>query len=167
MPPGVQLMTKELFERVLASAHASPRRRMNYNFHGTDEENPSRLLNVLLHGTYITAHRHAVPAKAESFVVLEGRVAVVVFDDDGRVAARTVLGPAEDAIGIDIPPGVWHTVAALSPHAVCFEVKPGPYSAANDKEFAPWAPREGDPRSAAYLESLLCDFEPSSSSPRA
>ena len=38
---------------------------------------------------------------------------------------------------------------------MCYEVKPGPYSAANDKDFAPWAPREGEPGVAAYLESLL------------
>ena len=56
---------------------------------------------------------------------------------------------------IDLPPGVWHTLAALSPHAVCYEVKPGPYLPANDKAFAPWAPREGEPGAPAYLASLL------------
>jgi len=61
-------------------------------------------------------------------------------------------------MGIDIAPGIWHTAAALSDHAICFEVKPGPYVQAVDKEFAPWAPREGDPRSAGYLETLLCDL---------
>jgi hypothetical protein len=43
----------------------------------------------------------------------------------------------------------------LSDHVVCFEVKPGPYSAANDKDFAPWAPREGDTGAATYLAALL------------
>jgi len=38
---------------------------------------------------------------------------------------------------------------------VCYEVKPGPYLQANDKEFAPWAPREGDPDAARYLEELV------------
>jgi cupin fold WbuC family metalloprotein len=155
---GVQLMTKALFERVLAEAQASPRRRMNFNFHKSLDENPSRLLNVLLRGTYITPHRHSDPPKAESFVVLEGRIAVFIFDDAGRMVERHALSRQDAALGIDIPPGVWHTAAALSNHAVCFEVKPGPYAQAVDKEFAPWAPREGDPRSAEYLEALLCDL---------
>ena len=43
----------------------------------------------------------------------------------------------------------WHTIAVLTEHVVCFEVKPGPYSAENDKTLAPWAPREGDPRAGA------------------
>jgi cupin fold WbuC family metalloprotein len=158
MSDRVQLMTAALFERVLGEAIASPRRRMNFNFHATLEENPSRLLNVLLRGTYITPHRHSDPPKAESFVVLEGRIAVVIFDDSGRVEQRYALGRGEAAMGIDIAPGIWHTAAALSDHAICFEVKPGPYVQAVDKEFAPWAPREGDPRCAGYLETLLCDL---------
>ena len=60
-----------------------------------------------------------------------------------------------DAVGVDIQPGVWHTIAVLSDHVVCFEVKPGPYSVATDKDFAPWAPREGDPRAGAYLDMLV------------
>jgi hypothetical protein len=58
-------------------------------------------------------------------------------------------------MGIDLAPGVWHTLSPVSAYAVCYEVKPGPYSAANDKDFAPWAPREGDPGAAAYLETLM------------
>jgi len=50
---------------------------------------------------------------------------------------------------------VWHSVAVLSPHAVCYEVKPGPYSQATDKDFAPWAPHEGDPAAFAYLARLV------------
>ena len=69
------------------------------------------------------------------------------------MATTHVLG--REAIGIDIQPGVWHTLAVLTPHAVCYEVKPGPYSPANDKDFAPWAPREGDSDAAAYLEKLV------------
>jgi cupin fold WbuC family metalloprotein len=154
----VQLMSPALFERVLAEARQSPRRRMNFNFHATLEENPSRLLNVLLRGTYIRPHRHSDPPKAESFVVLEGRIAILIFDDSGRIERRNALGRGDQALGVDIAPGIWHTAAALSDHAVCFEVKPGPYVQAVDKEFAPWAPREGDPRCAQYLETLLCDL---------
>jgi cupin fold WbuC family metalloprotein len=117
------------------------------------EENPHRFLNVLIRGTYIAPHRHKDPAKAESFLVIEGELAFFTFEDSGEIASVHVLG--RDAIGVDVQPGVWHTAAVLTPHAVCFEVKPGPYSAANDKDFAAWAPREGDPGVAAYLGKLL------------
>ena len=45
-----------------------------------------------------------------------------------------------------------------APDTVIFEVKPGPYDAATDKEFAPWAPPEGDPRAHAYLIQLEDQF---------
>ena len=158
MSNRVQLMSAALFERVLGEARSSPRRRMNFNFHATLDENPSRLLNVLLRGSYIRPHRHSDPPKAESFVVLEGRIVVLIFDDAGRIEQRYALGRGDAALGIDIAPGIWHTALALSEHAICFEVKPGPYVQAMDKEFAPWAPSEGDPRCAEYLETLVCDL---------
>ena len=155
---GVQLIDGALFEAVLRRARQSPRRRMNHNFHRTLEENPHRLLNVLLEGTYIAPHRHLHPPKAESFLVLAGRIAFFVFDDNGEVIQRHILGPLEGdpaAVGIDLAPGVWHTLCAVTPHAVCHEVKPGPYAPADDKEFASWAPREGEDGVAEYLARLL------------
>jgi hypothetical protein len=35
---------------------------------------------------------------------------------------------------------------------VLFEVKPGPYEPLNDKDFATWAPAEGDPAAAAFVD---------------
>jgi cupin fold WbuC family metalloprotein len=97
--------------------------------------------------------------KPESFVVLQGELALFVFDDVGQVTERHVLG-RDGLLGIDLAPGLWHTVAAVTETAVCFEVKAGPYDAATDKEFAPWAPREGDPEAPAYLARLLATLSP-------
>jgi cupin fold WbuC family metalloprotein len=86
---------------------------MNHNFHSRADDNPHRFLNVLLRGTYIRPHRHANLPKSESFVVLEGAVDVILFDDDGNVTARYALGEesAEGHLwGIDPAPGVWHTI---------------------------------------------------------
>lgn len=109
-------------------------------------------------GTYVTPHRHLDPPKSEAFVILRGTMAFFVFEDDGSLARAHVLGePGQRgrACGIDIEPGVWHALAPLSEVVVCYEVKPGPYVASTDKDFAPWAPPEGDPRAAAYLADLL------------
>ena len=151
--PNVQLVDIPLFESLIERAARSPRLRTNHNFHAGMEDNPHRFLNVMMRGTYIAPHRHLDPPKAEAFLVLRGQLAFFTFDDEGRIASRHVLGG--DAVGIDIQPGVWHTLAVLSPHVVCYEVKPGPYSASNDKDYAPWAPREGDPQVSGYLERLL------------
>jgi len=156
----VKLISESLFEEVIRSAAESPRRRMNHNFHSGPADNPHRFLNVLLYGTYIRPHRHSDPPKSETFVVLEGAADVVLFDDHGAITARYHLGTSPGAgrvWGIDIAPGIWHTILARSERAVCFEVKPGPWEPASDKEFGSWAPPENDPRAAAYLQSLIED----------
>ncbi|HEY3329898.1 MAG TPA: WbuC family cupin fold metalloprotein [Capsulimonadaceae bacterium] len=150
-------ITEALAQSVADKATAAPRRRMNYNFHTSDEDNPHRFLNVLLRGTYIRPHRHSDPAKAESFVALKGEVEVLIFDDEGTITQRHALGrvgPDGMLWGVDLQPGVWHTVVALSDVVVCFEVKPGPWYPASDKEFAPWAPAEGDASVSAYQAKL-------------
>ncbi|MGD0499941.1 MAG: WbuC family cupin fold metalloprotein [Bryobacteraceae bacterium] len=148
-----QLLNRALFQSLIERARQSPRRRINHNFHTGPEDNPHRFLNVMLNGTYIAPHRHRQPPKAESFLVLEGELAFFTFGDSGRIVETHLLG--RDPMGIDIQPGIWHTLAVLSPHAICYEVKPGPYSPADDKEFAPWAPREGDAGAKAYLLALI------------
>ena len=156
--PVATLISGALFDLVEAKARTSPRRRMNHNFHTGPNDNPHRFLNVLLLGTYIRPHRHAAPPKSESFVVLEGAADVILFNEDGTVAERHRLGvesPQGRLWGVDIPPGVWHTILPRTSRAVCFEVKPGPWEPANDKEFAAWAPAEGDPSSGVYAKTLL------------
>lgn len=154
---SIQLIHGKLFEAVAAKAAVSSRRRMNHNFHASATDNPHRFLNVLLRETYVRPHRHLDPPKAETFLVLEGAAAVVLFDDSGKVTDRHELGRMSangHLWGIDIAPGVWHTLFSLTDRAVCFEVKPGPWDPTTDKDFACWAPKEDSPAQAGYLQRL-------------
>lgn len=157
MAGPVQLIDEALLEATLARAVASPRGRINHNFHPDLASNLHRFLNAWTRGSYAAPHRHLQVPKPESFVMLRGELALFVFDDAGAVTERHILG-RDGVLGIDLAPGLWHTVAALTETAVCFEVKAGPYDAATDKEFAPWAPREGDPAAADYLARLLASL---------
>ncbi|MBI4892753.1 MAG: WbuC family cupin fold metalloprotein [Acidobacteria bacterium] len=153
--PDIQLITRTLFEEVRKQAEQSPRRRMNHNFHASMEDNPHPFLNVLLKGTYCRPHRHLDPPKAESWVLLSGAALLLIFDDAGTVTGRYRLEAGGEVCGIDVAPGVWHTVCALTEWAVIYEVKPGPWAPATDKAFAEWAPEEGDPRAPEFLERWL------------
>src|SRR5580658_11168720 len=117
--PEIQTLNKALFQDLIERAQRSPRLRINHNFHASMEDNPHRFLNVMAKGTYVAPHRHLDPPKAEAFVVLEGEIAFFIFDDAGNVVRTAVV--CQDSIGIDLPPGVWHTLTPLSPHAVCYE----------------------------------------------
>lgn len=154
MPEPVQLITRELLDATVERAMQSPRLRTNHNFHANDEANPHRFLNALVRGTYVTPHRHVSPPKPEAFLVLTGTVAFFIFDDRGVVTHCYRLGD-DGLFGIDVEPGIWHSMAALSDTAVIYEVKPGPYAPSSDKDFAPFAPREGDEAARDFLVGLL------------
>lgn len=156
----IQRLDTALLDAVTERALTSARRRANHNFHASDTENPHRFLNALIEGTYCQPHRHGQPPKSESFLVLRGRVVVFVFDGTGKVIETHVLGD-DGLLGVDLPPGVWHSIAALSPTAVCYEVKPGPWDPVTDKEFALWAPSENAADAAEYLRTLLATAQPS------
>jgi len=151
---GVQLIDDALIEATLARARSSPRLRANYNLHASNAEGYHRFLNAWIQGTYAAPHRHVAVPKPETTLVLRGKLVCFIFDDTGAIARSTVLG-AGGVHGVDIAPGIWHTILTLTPEAVCLETKLGPWDAKTDKEFAPWAPLEGDPGAAAYAEGLL------------
>jgi cupin fold WbuC family metalloprotein len=151
---GVQVVDDALIDRTLTLARSSPRLRANFNFHGSVADGFHRFLNAWIRGTYAAPHRHLTIPKPESFVILRGKLACFVFDDAGAVLEAIMLSQ-KGPFGVDLAPGVWHTFAPVSEEAVCFEVKPGPWDPATDKEFAPWAPREGAPGTAEYLAGLL------------
>ncbi|EQA35052.1 cupin domain protein, WbuC family [Leptospira inadai serovar Lyme str. 10] len=152
-PLNRQLIDEELFQKLLQDASNSPRRRVNRNFHELSEPY-QRFLNVLTRETYIQVHRHKNPPKPETFLVLRGRLGFILFNEDGSIQEKHVLSSEGPVFGIDIQPGVYHTVVCLSQECICFEGKSGPYDPQTDKEFASWSPSPSDPKKNEYLEFL-------------
>lgn len=151
---NLKIISNTLIDEVKQRAENSPRKRINFNFHQLDEVY-QRFLNVLVFGTYICPHKHSNPPKSESFLVLEGRLAILIFDDCGGIIEKHILDPNLRQYGVDISPNIWHSIVVLSEFCVCFEGKTGPYNPSTDKNFASWAPMENTSDSTAYLDSLL------------
>lgn len=149
----------------IAQSRLSPRRRIICPFHPAASDSLHRMLNAIQPRSYIPPHRHANPPKAEGIVVLKGSIGFLRFSDGGSVEQTFVLGANQASFGIDIHPGVFHTFVALEEDTVLFEVKPGPYEKTSDKDFAPWAPKEGTESAQAYLEQLLRFFAGPAASP--
>ena len=126
--------------------------------HRSAGEDMHRMLNAVQPGSYIRPHRHLDPPKAEAWIVLRGAAAFFAFEDDGRIRECRRLESGSDAVGVDLAPGIYHTFAALAPDTVIYEVKTGPYSETTDKSFAPWAPEEGRPDAASYLDGLVTHY---------
>jgi cupin fold WbuC family metalloprotein len=158
--PGtpVTILSQALMQEVIAQSRLSPRRRIICPFHQSAGDSLHRMLNAIQPHSYIPPHRHLNPPKAESIVVLQGSIGYLTFSDLGAVEQMHVLGANRPAFGVDTQPGIFHTFLSLEEDTVLFEVKPGPYEKASDKDFAPWAPREGSDGAKAYLDQLyrLC-----------
>lgn len=116
------------------------------------------MLNALIPGTYVRPHRHDSDHQSEAFILLRGKVALLLFDEKGEldIGNSRILSPLEGMFGMDIPPRLWHSLVALE-ETVIYEVKGHPaggYVQERDKNFASWSPEEGSPESAAYLQKM-------------
>jgi cupin fold WbuC family metalloprotein len=145
-------ITRKALQELARQAGLSPRRRKNLNLHTALSDPIQRLFNAVEPDSYVRPHRHERNDVWELLVAIRGRFAALSFDAGGQVLNRTEFGADGDNLGVELPPGTWHTVVALAPGSVLFEVKPGPYEPLNDKDFATWAPAEGDPAAAAFVD---------------
>ncbi|MBX9712162.1 MAG: WbuC family cupin fold metalloprotein [Pseudomonadaceae bacterium] len=152
-----RFLDQALFAQLSAQASASPRLRQHHNFHQMDES-CHRMAVGLQPGTYIPPHRHLAADKAETLLVLKGRLGLLIFSDSGEVLAQRLLVAGSDCVGVDLPPGVFHALVVLEADSVLFECKAGPYRPIGDGELAPWAPREGDAEVEAYQAWMVAQF---------
>jgi len=150
----IKLVTRELLAQVTEEARISPRLRKNHNIHPCNESRCHRLLNAVEPATYIRPHRHLDPEKDEAFILMSGRLGIILFSDDGSVGETVVLSHESGNLAADIPHGVYHTAVSLDPGTVFYEAKAGPYLQLTDDETASWAPVENDPAAQPYLENL-------------
>ncbi|NDV47260.1 cupin fold metalloprotein, WbuC family [Paludibacter sp. 221] len=122
----MQLIDKELLDTISRQAKENERLRMNYNLHDSLDAPAQRLLNALEVGTNLPVHRHE--KTAETYVLLQGEIKVIFYNDEKEIVKTTILNPLEGKFGVNILAGQWHTIEVLQPNSVIFEVKDGPYS---------------------------------------
>jgi cupin fold WbuC family metalloprotein len=148
----MRIITQELITNLIEQAAQSERKRIPYRLH-EHHEPVQRMVNALIPGTYVTPHKHQNPDKVELIALLVGKVACFKFSSEGEVEEVHVLEENGAIRAVDIRPGVYHTFIALAPSAV-LEIIQGPYHADTHKQFATWAPMEGNPGTAEYLQRL-------------
>lgn len=146
----LQRIDQTLLDAVTAEARQATRLRRNRNLHAAPDL-VQRFLNALQPGTYVRPHRHCRTDPGtgfECFLVLQGALGLLVLDDQGQLLARERLAAAGPLRGIELPEGTFHTLVALEPDTVMFELKQGPYVPVADKDFLASFPLEGTPEAA-------------------
>ncbi|MDR2764351.1 MAG: WbuC family cupin fold metalloprotein [Tannerella sp.] len=136
----MKLIDKKLLDETTERARQSPRLRMNHNFHESLDDPVNRLINAMEPDTYLRPHRHKNPDKNEIFLLLRGKAALFLFDDDGNITQTVIFDPANGTYGSEIPPDVWHTLIILEAGSVVYEIKQGPFVPLSPENMAPWSP---------------------------
>ena len=154
----MKIIDKQLLDQLSAQAAHNPRLRKNLNIHPADDFCCHRLFNAVEPGAYIRPHRHLDPAKDETFVIVRGKLGVVMFDDGGRMVKTALLSAGGEVVAADVPHGAFHTAVSLEAGTIFFEAKAGPYLPLDDQEKAHWAPQDGTPEAAIFLEFLKSLF---------
>jgi len=100
-------------------------------------------------------HFHPHEEKIEGIEAIQGKLAVLFFNDKGEVIKSVILEKKGDEESrVDVPGFAWHTYIVLSDTAVTYETMKGVYDPKTWKEMAPWAPLENTPESQGYLDFL-------------
>jgi cupin fold WbuC family metalloprotein len=155
----MKIFSADYLNELTAEAQGNVRKRQHRNIHESYEDPCQRLFNAIEPGSYIRPHRHAIDPKDELLIAVRGLMALVTFDEQGKVTEVVRFG-ADDhgkdlAIGADIPASTWHTVIALAPGCVLLELKAGPFDPHQPKDLAPWAPEEGSRAAGDYFNQLI------------
>ena len=159
----MQLFGKNFLDELTQSAKNSPRLRQHRNIHQTYHEPCQRLFNAIEPGSYIRPHRHLSDPRDEMLSAIRGLMALVTFDDGGRITKTIRLGTEKFgdnvANSVEVPFSVWHTVVALESGSVLLEIKAGPFDPNQPKDLAVWAPTEKDLAATNYYEHILMQIE--------
>ena len=123
----MKIVGRDIIEKVHSEAKASSRLRMNYNIHESLEEEVHKLLNSLQLETVMPIHRHLHPPKKETFVLLEGALEVLKYDDNKNVIERHLMSHKSGNILCEIMPDEWHSFHVLEADTLILEIKKEPY----------------------------------------
>ena len=155
----MKVFSADDLNELTAQAQGSPRKRQHRNIHESYEAPCQRLFNAIEPNSYIRPHRHATDPKDELLIAVRGLMALITFDEQGKVSDVVLFGTEKHgkdlATGAEVASTTWHTVIALEPACILLEVKAGPFDPSQPKDLAPWAPDEGGPHAEPYLQQLI------------
>ncbi|MEZ5197154.1 MAG: WbuC family cupin fold metalloprotein [Bacteroidales bacterium] len=143
------------FNKIVEASTTAPRKRFHHFFNTSPDDLLQSIYIAMQPGTYVRPHKHQSPDKREIFVAFTGRFLILQFDDRGIITDHIILDPTTNNFSIEIEPRIYHTVFCLAPDSVGIDIKNGPFSPINDKNFAPWAPKEDESGCLEYINNIL------------
>ncbi|CAH6636737.1 WbuC family cupin fold metalloprotein [Pseudocitrobacter vendiensis] len=132
----MRLIDGSILDELFRSAENSERLRSHYLLHASHQEKVQRLLIAFVRGSYVEPHCHELPHQWEMFVVMQGQLEVCLYDENGKVQNRFLVGEGSETCVVEFAPGDIHSVECLSSRALMMEVKEGPFDPSRAKAFS-------------------------------
>jgi cupin fold WbuC family metalloprotein len=149
----IPILESSEMEHFFNLAAKSERRRYAKILHAPGDEF-NHVFNFMQHDSYMQPHLHPSSEKIENISIVDGKVAVIYFDELGGFRECTVLNKG-GIESIEVPAFTWHTYVILSSRAATYETMMGVYEPHTWKHMASWAPSESDTKARSYLQSLV------------
>ncbi len=159
-----RIITAQELSELKQNAAAADRRRTHLNIHESLDAPVQRLFVATEPDTYMRPHRHPHSHKWEFFVVLEGEIDLLLFDESGALQQRVAMR-ADGARAVEVPPGVWHAYLCRQAGTLALEIKEGAYIPTAEADFAAWAPAENSSSAGDFLQWMRVARECESYSP--
>lgn len=119
-------------------------KKITFCLHKCHEDKVHEMINVYPKDLYIRPHKH--PSKTETKHVIEGKMLMIMYDDNGEVNEKFVL--SEKNLGkcftYRIEKNYYHSIIPITDVVVFHEIINGPYLGINDSIFPEWAPDNND-----------------------
>jgi len=150
----ITIVSKNDITFLKTKAFESPKKRARLCTHLDSSDRLHEMLIALGKDTYIQPHKHF--HKSESFHIIEGRLAIIIFDDYGNITEIVTMGDylSGDTFYYRLVGDYFHTVVVFSEYAVFHEATNGPFNS-EDTIYAVWAPRENQNEAKmVYMDSI-------------
>lgn len=149
---GIPVISQIEIDEFMQKAAESPRQRYPKILHEPGDEF-NRVFNFMKAGSYMQPHLHPGEEKIEKMYLIQGKFAVLFFDENGKIKDIVLLEKGKKE-HIEIPAFACHTYVMLTDEVVCYETMMGKYDPETWKKLAKWAPSEDSPESLAFLTML-------------
>jgi len=149
---NIPILLKSEIEDGFLKANESHRKRYAKIIHQQGAEF-NEGFNFMIRDTYMQPHLHPSEEKKENIYIIQGKVAVLFFDNEGGID-QVIRLERSNQEHIEVPAFTWHTYVMLSNSALTYETMMGKYDPNTWKEMAVWAPEENTSNSSSYLATL-------------
>jgi cupin fold WbuC family metalloprotein len=138
-------------------AKANVRKRIRLCAHPDSQDPLHEMLIVHMNDAYVPPHKHI--SKSESFHIIEGKLTVFIFDDNGNVKETIKMGDLVSGriFYYRMSSSLFHTVWPESEFVVFHEVTNGPFDR-RQMIIAPWAPGDDDLDAQKVFRSSLASY---------